>query len=665
MLTDKYIKSYAVIKSRWISENLFDAYLPFIVTIIKEKNMVDLDESVLCKELEKKYDLSLQPTIIRQVLSHAMSKNIITKVRERYIANTSQLEQFVIPESDFNELWESLIFDFISYAFDLNLSFTKDVVEENIVKFIDAYDDHIIYNSIGDIDIDNNQFVYTWCKYILDVKVSKVEKYEFILALCTANLMKNTLFYTSEEQTATSPLKAYIDTPMIFALLGMDTPERQKSYSYILKKAKQAGMQLHVFDHNFEEATGIMERASRWAVSNKYDSAKANKVAEFFHDSGMKEDAISDFIAEVETTLNSFGITKDLSAYLADEDEFQADEDHLQELIKLEYGTRSLKYTTEELYDNSIRTDVRSMVMIERKRTRGYSSDLKNSRHIFITTNRVVAKVSKDYAAEGELSRDKIPSCITADIFGTLLWMEFPEQRENYLSLKMLADCRALLRPTTQMIAQFNVQLDEAYKRRDEGLTEQRFLFLRSHPIVRSKLLDVTSGDYSQFTDHTWRDVYDAIESHARYEGEQKYQAERNEHEKTKSELETAHQTIVDKETELADAHHAIVHKDEALKQATQAIVDKDAEISKQGAKLRNQADTFSLFLARIITVAIFGLPYIALVIIIATIQNDCLSWTIKGISICAVTVIGGILLEFLYKKIETTIQKKILAKLD
>ena len=128
--------------------------------------------------------------------------------------------------------------------------------------------------------------------------------------------------------------------------------------------------------------------------------------------------------------------------------------------------------------------------------------------------------------------------------------------------------------------------------------------------------------------------------------------------------MDTAHQTIVDKETELADARHTIVHKDEALKQATQAIADKDAEISEQGAKLRIQADTFSLILARIITAAIFGLPYIALCVIIATIQNDCLNWTIRGISIGAVTVIGGILLGFLYKKIETAIQKKILTKL-
>ena len=136
-MTDKYIKSYAVIKSKWISENLLDAYLPFVVTIIKEKNMVDIDESILCQELAEKYGLSLQPTVIRQVLSHSMSKNIITKVRERYIANTSELDRFVIPESDFEKLWRALILEFLVFAATLDLSFNQSEIEENIVKFID------------------------------------------------------------------------------------------------------------------------------------------------------------------------------------------------------------------------------------------------------------------------------------------------------------------------------------------------------------------------------------------------------------------------------------------------------------------------------------------------------------------------------------------------
>ena len=665
MNTDKYVKCYAVIRSKWVSDNLFDAYLPFVVTIIKEKNMIDIDETILCQEIQKKYNLFLQPAIIRQILSHAMSKKIIINVREKYIANMAELDRYVISENDFDILWGSLLTDFITYANALSISFDKETAEENIVKFIDLYDDRVVYNTIGDIDLGNNQFVYSWCKYILEIKKTKKETYEFVLALCTANLLKNTLFYTSTQETTQSSLKIYLDTPMIFALLGMDTQERKKSYTYILDRAKQAGMQLCVFDHNFEEATGIMERAAHWATSCSYDSSKANKVAEFFHDSGMSEDEAFNFIDEAETELNSLGITKEVSAYLAEEDGFQADEEHLHELIKTEYGNRAIKYTTEEAYDSAIQNDVRSLVMVERKRAGGYSSDLKNSRYVFITTNRVVAKVSKDYASASDLSRNKIPTCITADIFGTLLWMEFPEHQENYLSLKMLADCRALLRPTAQMIAQFNLKLDEAYNRREDGLTEEKFLFLRSHPIVREKLLDVTSGDYAEFTDRTWRDVYDSIESHAKYEGEQRYRAEKSDHEKTKVELSAAQQAIIDKDNELSKANYTIVHKDEELRQATKTIADKDAEISEKGEKINKQADTFSLVIARIITASIFGIPYTIACVLISIIQNNWMNLTIKGILFGVVTTIIVSILLLAYQKIETIIQKGIRKKLD
>ena len=103
-------------------------------------------------------------------------------------------------------------------------------------------------------------------------------------------------------------------------------------------------MKLFVFDHNLEEINGIMERASKWATSNQYDSATANKVAEFFHDSAMDETDIVEFIGNLEEKLNSMGIVKDNSFYLSQEDSFQLDEKELSAAIKEEYGRRALKY---------------------------------------------------------------------------------------------------------------------------------------------------------------------------------------------------------------------------------------------------------------------------------------------------------------------------------
>ena len=278
-------------------------------------------------------------------------------------------------------------------------------------------------------------------------------------------------------------------------------------------------------------------------MSSQYDPAKANKVAQYFYESGMNSEEIIEYIYDFEQRLNNMGITKENTEYATEENAFQMDEKQLFEEIKAEYGSRALKYNSEAEYDNSIQTDVRSLVMIQRKRAGVYSTDLNSARCIFITTNGVVAKVSKDYTLADELTKDKIPTAITADMFGTLLWLNYPEKNE-YTEQKLIADCKALLKASPQMIARFNIELDKAYQRKDADLTEEKFLFLRSHPVVQKYLLDATSGDYSQFDSNTWRAVYERIVSSAEYSAEKKYTEEKALHELTKEELQQAKETI-------------------------------------------------------------------------------------------------------------------------
>ena len=78
MITDKFIKGYAVLKSNWFS-NILDEYLCFVATIIIEEHMEEIDENLICEKLSKKYNIKFQLTFIRQILSHAVSKKVIEK----------------------------------------------------------------------------------------------------------------------------------------------------------------------------------------------------------------------------------------------------------------------------------------------------------------------------------------------------------------------------------------------------------------------------------------------------------------------------------------------------------------------------------------------------------------------------------------------------------
>lgn len=337
------------------------------------------------------------------------------------------------------------------------------------------------------------------------------------------------------------------------------------------------------------------------------------------------------------------GITRFNTSYTSDENLFQADEDKISDAIKAEYGDRATKYCSNGMYDNSLRTDVRSIVMTQRRRQGSLSTLLKTSKAIFITTNGAIAKISKDIMEEDELTKSKIPASITADIFGTLLWMDYGDENNKYSSFKLLADCKALLRPTPQMKAKFAMSLEEAYQKRADGLSEEKFLFLRSHPIVQTKLLDVTTGDYSQFTDQTWRDVYAKIEAHAQFEGDKKYESEKEEHKKTRAEL------------------------DQAITDRNAAIADRNAESKKietMQKQMEEQKENYAEIIANILSILAFGIPYLAISVAIVLIQNQYGTPTVKGIAFIAVTIIVGVLAGILYQKLKQKIKQGIKSKL-
>ena len=72
MITNRFLKGYAVIKSQWVNGNILDEYIPFFATIIISEDMGVIDELLLCQKMQCKYDVSLQPSFIRSVLSHAI-----------------------------------------------------------------------------------------------------------------------------------------------------------------------------------------------------------------------------------------------------------------------------------------------------------------------------------------------------------------------------------------------------------------------------------------------------------------------------------------------------------------------------------------------------------------------------------------------------------------
>lgn len=127
--------------------------------------------------------------------------------------------------------------------------------------------------------------------------------YSFVAALSASNITKQALFHAGETATDYSDLHVYLDSPIIFALLGMDDISRTESYKQLVADMLKARCSVHVLDHNFQEVDSIIARAAGWATNTLYDLRKANNAARFFHDSQMDETEISEFCDNIEAKL--------------------------------------------------------------------------------------------------------------------------------------------------------------------------------------------------------------------------------------------------------------------------------------------------------------------------------------------------------------------------
>lgn len=551
-------KLYAAYRSGCLGDNILHVYFPFLATIILEENWDIVDEAQVAEKFQSKYDIPLPLNLIRQILSFGVERSVIVSDHGTYIAQKEKLKEYAIFNSDFDSRWDSMLSGFVEFCQTNSYDLSSFDVEACILKFFDAYDDVILTNEELYMAEESDLFSYAWHTYIKTLAVENTELFDFVVSISACNIMKEAVFYTSETASPAdsySGLHVYLDSPMVFALLGMDSPARIESCKLLVSEMQKAGCQVQVLDHNFDEIKGIMQRASGWATSTDYSIQKANNVAKYFHDVLVDAPIIAEFCESVETKLNTQGVTVKSTTYDISEHTFQEDETLLYSMIETQY-TKDGRYIAEEK-KKSILTDVRSIVMVYRERKGQVSTQIQTSGHIIITLNGAVANVSKRYESNKSIESGHIPACISADLFGSILWLFSPNIKLEYQRKQLLADCYVALSPSKKMLEKYMDSLTRA--RNADEIDEKTFLFMRAHVAVNDALMNVTKGDYARFNDQTYREVYEKIESIAN----RKYEDEVAAHGETRDRLTQVEQRNIEMSNEVNDLRARLDARDE------------------------------------------------------------------------------------------------------
>lgn len=614
-------KLQAAYKTGFLGENILDTYFSFFANIILDKKIRVIEANQIAQMFWERYAINLPLPFVRQVLGVGVQNGSIIMDHGKYSVCIEELDKYRFNKRDFDNNWNKLIFSFEEFCIENMIDIPHQGIEEFVLEVIDYSDDVILSDDKADEYTGMKPIEFAWYSFVKDCSEHSPDLFDFITAVCASNIAKQALFYAGDNVPDYSDLHVYLDSPMIFALLGMDTKERMESYKLLIADMKRLGCNIHVLDNHFQEIEGIIARASSWAVSTQYDIRKANNAARFFHDNQMSALDITDFCANIETELNSLGITVKKTSYDVYQNQFQEDEEKLFEMIKERYKEQELLLNPEK--ENSIQVDVRAIVMIYRERQGQTATKIENSKHLLLTTNNAVANVSKKYESNCSNKAGHIPPCISVDLFGAILWLSSPVEMMNYQRKKLLADCFDFLKPDRVLVDKYIKSLEEA--RRADEIDEKKFLFLRTHPVVLDALMNITRGDYARFDQFTYLEVYDEIVSKSKKE----YADEVKLHQETKNLLGEER----DKNKRLEERINDIISENR----------ENDKKHNNEIKSLRNELDKMKerefegkvRTLGWMKTICLFGIPYIVIVAII-----DILKARFANIS--AVAIVGN-----------------------
>ena len=634
------IKLYAAYKSGFLGNNILDTYFSFMANMISEERLSVVEDTVIAAKFEERYTMELPLPFIRQVLGVGVQNGSFIEDHGKYSVVVNEIAKYCFSKTDFDALWDRLIKDFSEYCRAKDIDISSLDINAFVLDILDDADEKILSGEKVDEQAGMLPSEYGWHSFIKEQGQLQTEVYSFVAALSASNITKQALFHAGETATDYSDLHVYLDSPIIFALLGMDDTSRTESYKQLVADMLKARCSVHVLDHNFQEVDSIIARAAGWAKNTLYDLRKANNAARFFHDSQMDETEISEFCDNIETKLNELGITVKETAYDVFQDKFQEDEICLFDMVKARYLDHGYELPQEK--QDSIRIDVQSIIMIYRERQGQTATRLQNAKHIMLTSNNAIANVSKKYESNKSLQSGHIPACISADLFGAILWLDSPMQLLEYQKKKLLADCYAFLKPDKVMLDKYIQSLDEA--RNADAIDEKKFLFLRTHKVVLDSLMDITKGDYARFNSNTDLEVYDDIQEKSL----KKYKDEAAAHAQTQEALKILERNSSD-EIEALKARISTMEENEKKRQKE----DFNKKVSIWGW---------------VSTLVLAGIPYLLLIVAIEIVKTQFsnISWrSAYGIAGAVIaTAIAGVLFaegkKCCFKKVRSRLEKRM-----
>lgn len=490
-------------------QDFIEALSEFVLIIISENRDVEIKPSVLCNEFKDEYGFEIPHIPMQEILSTIAKKGFIyefrgefkptEKIKDIPIRSNRKLHEL---EKEYNNLIHGLI-DFSeerfqrSYTFDEAEKLLLIFFDENIQLLIESNDYAFIGNEID----DELKVVALFIEYL---EGTESKTYNSILEIAVGNLIINTLFFKNfiNSNVRNYHFHCYIDTPILYEISGINGDIRKKAYISFLNLLKNRGINLMVFEHNYDEYFNSLENSIKWVNNPNYDPTKSSRATRFFKENNYNtEHDILQFSNRSKQIFESLDISLRICPSPAESERYQVDTKYLLNLINEKYSSDKSNYHPLEI-ENTILRDIKSIEAIYKLRKANKPQSLRDVDHVMVTTNSTLVNVCREYQKFIGDSNNVISVFVSDLELGTLVWLtSMPQLVENFARAKMISKALSIIEPSPEL---FDALEERVRSERLKGnINEDEVILLLETQQSRILLTQYTLGNKDRVTEKT------------------------------------------------------------------------------------------------------------------------------------------------------------------
>ncbi|MGO4537369.1 hypothetical protein [Paenibacillus sp. 2TAB19] len=520
----KALTSLALMETSLLTRDYLSSFIPFIATLCLKNNYSNIELEITVKDFKDEFGIEIPISPMRSILSRCVTGGIIKQTQGgQYtpVRHEIQKHSFLGKQPESLSSVNMVINKFIEFTLNSHqIVLSHEEASDMFITFLDEHSATTIVGDTGEIDgVDGHlkRNLYLMGTFIQKVYEHDTQLFEIVRKLAMSYLVASALTFdvaTEARVDGFSRLTIYLDTPIVFRLLGLQSDELESSYKELFESFNETiKPKLLIFQHTFDEISKILSDCANWIDNPAYNPLYANPALLSFIEKKFNRTKVELYISKLTEMLNDLGINIDEHEYYhVVHESAQIDTLQLKDKLVTTYKNRNPAYDQQK-NEASLNYDIRSIENIVKLWGTKSSKDYTTLRYLFLTNNSTLAYVARKFTADywWDNKNHKSP-CITDYYLGTMIWLSTSSTKlESYSKLKLLADCSAATTLSREVMEKFLDELKQLQQ--TKGIKDSDYLLLRRNAFEKNYLQNITLNEEDAFKNDTIEQLLEDIKA--------------------------------------------------------------------------------------------------------------------------------------------------------